>query len=59
METTEKQLDDLETAAKRIRDAFNYNPGHSDLDDEQPVHISVRLGDWRNLNYALNKIQRS
>jgi hypothetical protein len=45
---------ELEKAAKAIRDAFTYDPGHSDLDDEQPIHITVTLGDWRRLNWALN-----
>jgi hypothetical protein len=43
----------LAKAAAKIRDAFTYDPGHSDLDDEQPIHITVTLGDWRNLNHAL------
>jgi hypothetical protein len=43
----------LVDAAKAIRDAFHYDPGHSDLDDEQPIHIHVTLGDWRRLNHAL------
>ena len=49
-----KQRDDLAYAARRIRDAFTYNPGHSDLDNEQPITITVTLGDWRKLNYVLN-----
>ena len=54
-----KERDALAAAARPIRDAFTYDPGHSDLDNEQPIHISVTLGAWRNLNFALNKIQRS
>jgi hypothetical protein len=45
----------LVDAAAAIRDAFHYDPGHSDLDDEQPIHISVTLGDWRKLNMALRE----
>lgn len=45
--------DELKEMAAVIRDAFKYDPGHSDLDNEQPIHISVTLGDWRRLNYAL------
>lgn len=44
----------LYEAAKKFRDAFTYNPGHSDLDNEQPITITVTLGDWRKLNYALS-----
>lgn len=40
--------------AAPFRDAFHYNPGHSDLDNEQPITITVTLGDWRRLNYILN-----
>lgn len=46
-------VSDLIKAATAIRDAFNYNPGHSDLYNEQPIHISVTLGEWRRLNLAL------
>ena len=42
-------------AAKAIRDAFHYDPGHSDLDDEQPITIHVTLGQWRRLNLALRE----
>ncbi len=44
----------LADIARKFRDAFKYDPGHSDLDREQPIHITVTLGDWRDLNYLLN-----
>jgi hypothetical protein len=47
----------LYDAAKVFRDAFHYDPGHSDLDDEQPIHITVTLGDWRRLNYLLHEAE--
>src|SRR3990167_5770697 len=43
----------LHAAAKVFRDAFKYDPGHSDLDNEQPITVFVTLGDWRRLDYAL------
>jgi hypothetical protein len=43
----------LRAAAEKFRDAFTYDPGHSDLDNEQPIHVTVTLGDWRKLNWAL------
>ena len=46
-------LDNLTDAAAKFRDAFTYDPGHSDLDDEQPITITVTLGDWRRLNMLL------
>lgn len=43
----------LFNAARRICEAFTYDPGHSDLDNEQPIAIHCTLGDWRRLNSAL------
>jgi hypothetical protein len=47
----------LYTAAKKIRDAFKYDPGHSDLDNDQPIHIFTTLGDWRRLHYELQRVE--
>jgi hypothetical protein len=44
----------LRKYAGKVRDAFHYDPGHSDLDREQPITIHTTLGAWRDLNYALN-----
>ena len=44
---------DLSEAAAKFRDAFDYDPGQSDLDDSQPITIFVTLGDWRRLNRLL------
>lgn len=46
---------DLVTAALPFRDGFTYDPDHSDLDNEQPIHPHVKLGDWRRLNRVLTK----
>lgn len=43
----------LFNAARVICESFTYDPGHSDLDDEQPIAIHCTLGDWRRLNSAL------
>lgn len=51
--TDYRLLDNLTDAAQRFRDAFHYNPGHSDLDNEQPITITVTLGDWRRLDRLL------
>lgn len=45
-------------AAKKIRDAFTYDPGHSDLDNEQPIFIRTTLGDWRRLHYELQRVEQ-
>lgn len=47
-------MSDLIKAATEIRDAFKYDPGHNYLDNEQPIHITIPLGTWRRLNYALS-----
>jgi hypothetical protein len=46
-------MSNLFNAARKICESFIYDPGHSDLDDEQPIHIHCTLGDWRRLNSAL------
>ena len=46
----------LHQVAKRFLDAFHENPGHSDLDREQPIHITVTLGDLRDLDFALRTL---
>lgn len=48
-----REYADLKAAAIKFHDAFHYDPGHSDLDNEQPIHITVKLGDWRTLDYLL------
>lgn len=50
---------DLVKVATKIRDAFTYDPGHSDLDNEQPIHICVPLGTWRQLSFILSQIERA
>jgi hypothetical protein len=38
---------------------FTYYPDHSDLDDEQPIHVSISLGDYRRamrLKHELEKL---
>jgi hypothetical protein len=52
----ERELRTLQLAAGKVCHAFTYNPGHSDLDDEQPIHITVPLGDWRRLDLALRSV---
>ena len=38
---------------RKVRDGFTYDPGHSDLDSEQPIHVRITLGDWRRINSLL------
>ena len=46
-------MNDLLQVAREIRDAFDDHPGISDLDNEQPIHITIPLGTWRRLNFHL------
>lgn len=32
---------------KIIVEGYSYDPGDSDLDDEQPIHVKMTLGDYR------------
>jgi hypothetical protein len=34
---------------------FQSDPGISDLDDEQPIHIMVHLGEWRKTGKIIRK----
>ena len=44
----------LFTAARPFYEAVEADPGTSDLDNEQPLTITVTLGDWRKLGMALH-----
>jgi hypothetical protein len=33
--------------AQAVKDGFDYDPGDSDLDDEQPIYVNMTLGDYR------------
>lgn len=49
--TDEQQLrfltNDVLPVLEAIVEGFVYDPGHSDLDDEQPIHVRMTLGDYR------------
>lgn len=34
-----------------VRDGFKADPGTSDLDDEQPIVVRMKLGDWRRAHW--------
>jgi hypothetical protein len=44
---------------QKIVDGFTYDPGHSDLDDEQPVYISMTLGDYRQAVRVLHYLEET
>ncbi len=41
---------------KIIVDGYDYNPGDSDLDDEQPIHVRMNLGDYRRAAALLHEV---
>ena len=47
----------LREALGVIAKGFTYDPGHSDLDDEQPIHVSMTLGDYRRAVRLLHEVQ--
>lgn len=49
---------DLADALAPLVHAFSDHPGISDLDDEQPIHIPVTLGQWRKAHMALLKASK-
>lgn len=42
-----KDMKALESILMAVANGFTYDPGHSDLDDEQPIHVTMTLGDYR------------
>ena len=44
-----KQYADIERRRliQAIVSGFTYDPGHSDLDNEQSIHVRMSLGDYR------------
>jgi hypothetical protein len=49
----QKQRDSLVLALKPAVSGFEYDPGHSDLDDEQPIYVRMTLGEWRKARHAI------
>lgn len=49
--TPEEQLRflaaDVLPVLKAMCEGFTYDPGHSDLDNEQPIIVHMTLGDYR------------
>lgn len=52
MKATDKQqlgflIRDVSPLVIAVTDGYSYDPGDSDLDDEQPIHFRMTLGDYR------------
>ena len=60
--TPEQQLRfmarDVLPVLRAVCDGMVYDPGHSDLDDEQPIHVSMTLGDYRRASRLKYELER-
>jgi hypothetical protein len=61
--TSEQQLRflvrDIHPLIRAVVEGFTYDPGHSDLDDEQPIHVTIPLGEYRRASRLLYELNRS
>jgi hypothetical protein len=51
---------DVLPVLRAVAQGYDYNPGSSDLDDEQPIHVRMTLGDYRRavrLQYSVEGAQ--
>lgn len=39
-------------------DGYSYDPGDSDLDNEQTIHVRMTLGDYRKASQLLHEVQK-
>jgi len=53
------QRDALQRVANAVVRGFEYDPGHPDLDNEQPIHVSMTLGDYRRARRLLHELEKS
>ncbi len=60
--TPEQQLRVLARNVRPILEAidngFTYDPGHSDLDNEQSIHVRMTLGDYRKACNLLHEVKK-
>ena len=60
--TAEMQLHflerDITPLVHAVVKGMNYDPGHSDLDDEQPIHVCITLGDYRRAHRLLYQLEK-
>lgn len=43
---------------KAIVGGYIYDPGDSDLDDQQPISVRMTLGDYRRATHLLHELSR-
>ena len=61
--TPEQQLGflsrDITPLVRAVVKGMDYDPGHSDLDDEQPVHVCIPLGEYRRARRLLYELEKA
>lgn len=53
-----EELNRLIDGCKAVVSGFIYDPGQSDLDDEQPIHVSMNLGQYRRIRGLIGKLDQ-
>lgn len=60
--TPEQQLSflirDVTPLVRAVKEGMEYDPGHSDLDDEQPIHVCIPLGEYRRARRLLIELEK-
>jgi hypothetical protein len=49
---------DVTPLVKAVVEGFTYDPGTSGLDDEQPIHVCIPLGQYRRARRLLYELER-
>ncbi len=49
---------DILSLVRAIKEGMEYDPGHSDLDNEQPIHVCIPLGEYRRAVRLLHELER-
>jgi hypothetical protein len=52
-----KPVDRHIEALRHVVAGYDYNPGSSDLDDEQPIDVQMTLGDYRRIRSLLYRME--
>ncbi len=64
MKATDKQqlgflIRDVLPVLRAVTNGMVYDPGHSDLDDEQPINVRMTLGDYRRASRLKYELERA
>lgn len=50
---------DILPLVRAVKEGFEYDPGHSDLDNEQPIHVRMTLGEYRRAVRLLHELEKA